>query len=210
MFLYRAVTCIYWSLQRRFQHSGKNYRCGKEKWVIMEAKIAILYCSSTWYVVRIRFHILYWHFSQSTYHNWLTGSQSTSQKTKPRSLRGSKIHSVLSSPRIHFRRRRKSNRAIEWQQNESKIRLFGRSFGFDRILDICVYPILSAKAIRVLIPFATSYLWEAVFLAVAVTESCCYKYRSKINVEKEMRIALSSWIPRFEQLCNEQQAHPSH
>ncbi len=69
------------------------------------------------------------------------------------------------------------------------------------------YPILSAKAMRVLIPFATSYLCEAGFSAVAVIKS---KYRSKINVEKEMRVAVSSFIPRFEQLCSEQQAHPSH
>ena len=32
------------------------------------------------------------------------------------------------------------------------------------------------------------------------------KYRSKINVEKE----ISSLIPRFENMCGDQQAHPSH
>jgi len=33
-----------------------------------------------------------------------------------------------------------------------------------------------------------------------------YKYRSKINVENE----ISSLIPRFEKMCGNQQAHPSH
>ncbi|XP_067131393.1 zinc finger BED domain-containing protein 5-like [Centruroides vittatus] len=69
------------------------------------------------------------------------------------------------------------------------------------------YPLLSGKALRILIPFATSYLCEAGFSAVAVIKS---KYRSKINVEQEMRVAISNFIPRFEKLCSEHQAHPSH
>jgi len=32
------------------------------------------------------------------------------------------------------------------------------------------------------------------------------KYRSKVNVEKET----SSLIPRFEEMCGDQKAHPSH
>ncbi|XP_060846219.1 zinc finger BED domain-containing protein 5-like [Rhopalosiphum padi] len=69
------------------------------------------------------------------------------------------------------------------------------------------YPLVCEKALRVLIPFSTSYLCEAGFSAVAVIKS---KYRSKINVEKEMRVAVSSLIPRFEKICNDVQAHPSH
>ncbi|XP_068129400.1 zinc finger BED domain-containing protein 5-like [Hyperolius riggenbachi] len=69
------------------------------------------------------------------------------------------------------------------------------------------YPLLSAKAKRILIPFATSYLCEAGFSAVAVIKS---KYRSKLEVEKEMRLAVSNLIPRFEKLCSAQQAHTSH
>jgi hypothetical protein len=45
------------------------------------------------------------------------------------------------------------------------------------------YPLLRGKALRILIPFATSYLCEVGFSAVAVTKS---KYRVKINMEKEM------------------------
>ncbi|KAL4153497.1 hypothetical protein QTP88_001330 [Uroleucon formosanum] len=69
------------------------------------------------------------------------------------------------------------------------------------------YPLVCEKALRVLIPFSTSYLCEAGFSAVAVIKS---KYRSKINVEKEMRVAVSSLIPRFEKICSDVQAHPSH
>ncbi|XP_069092632.1 protein FAM200A-like [Pleurodeles waltl] len=45
------------------------------------------------------------------------------------------------------------------------------------------YPVISKIALRVLIPFATSYLCEAGFSAVAVIKS---KYRAKIHLEKEI------------------------
>jgi hypothetical protein len=44
----------------------------------------------------------------------------------------------------------------------------------------------------------TSYLCEAGFSAVVVIKS---KYRGKINGEKEMRVAVSGLIPRFEKMC---------
>jgi hypothetical protein len=69
------------------------------------------------------------------------------------------------------------------------------------------YPLLSDKAQRILIPFATSYLCEAGFSAVAVIKS---KYRTKIKVEKEMRVAVSNLIPRFEKMCSDLEAHSSH
>jgi hypothetical protein len=69
------------------------------------------------------------------------------------------------------------------------------------------YPEISCKALRVLIPFTTSYLYEAGFSAVVVIKS---KYRSKINVEKEMRVAVSKMLPCFELLCHGKQAHLSH
>lgn len=69
------------------------------------------------------------------------------------------------------------------------------------------YPDVANKALHILIPFATSYLCEAGFSAVAVIKT---KYRSKVNVEKEMRIAISKLVPRFEYLMNSKQAHPSH
>jgi zinc finger BED domain-containing protein 5/7/8/9 len=69
------------------------------------------------------------------------------------------------------------------------------------------YPLLSEKALRVLIPFSTSYLCKAGFSAISMIKS---KYRTKINVEKEIRVAVSRLIPKFEKIYSDFQAHPSH
>ena len=50
------------------------------------------------------------------------------------------------------------------------------------------YPALTKKVLRMFILFATSYLCEAGLSAMAVIKS---KYRSRINVEREMRGAVS-------------------
>lgn len=57
-------------------------------------------------------------------------------------------------------------------------------------------PLLSSKALRILIAFATFYLCKARFSVLSVIKN---KYRSKINVEQEMR-----------KLCSKYQVHPSH
>jgi hypothetical protein len=67
------------------------------------------------------------------------------------------------------------------------------------------HPLLSGRAQG--IPSATSYSCEAGFSAAAVMTS---EHRAKINVQKEMRVAVSSLIPRFEKMCGDQQVHPSH
>ena len=54
------------------------------------------------------------------------------------------------------------------------------------------FPLVGCKALRVLVPFATSYLCEAGFLVVAAIKS---KYRSKIDIERDMRVAISSIEP---------------
>ena len=64
---------------------------------------------------------------------------------------------------------------------------------------------MCCKALRVLVPFATSYLGEAGFSAVAVIKS---KYRNKIDIEREMRVAISNIAPHYDKI--EQQAHCSH
>lgn len=69
------------------------------------------------------------------------------------------------------------------------------------------YHAIRTAALKVLLPFATSYLCETGFSAVAVIKN---KYRSKIDIEKEMRVAISKLEPRFQKLCSEKQAHPSH
>jgi len=69
------------------------------------------------------------------------------------------------------------------------------------------FPLVGCKALRVLVSFATSCLCEAGFSAVAVIKS---KYRSKIDIERGMRVAISIIAPRFDKMCIEQQAHCSH
>ncbi|XP_060771673.1 zinc finger BED domain-containing protein 5-like [Neoarius graeffei] len=69
------------------------------------------------------------------------------------------------------------------------------------------YPLLGGKAVSILLPFATSYLCEAGFSAVASIKN---KYRARLDIESELRVAISQLSPRFEKLCAEKQAHPSH
>lgn len=69
------------------------------------------------------------------------------------------------------------------------------------------YPLLGQKAIRILLPFATSYLCETGFSAVAALKT---KYRSQLNIEQELRVAVSCFKPRFEKLCTAKHAHCSH
>ena len=69
------------------------------------------------------------------------------------------------------------------------------------------FPLVGCKTLRVLVPFATSYLCEAGFSAVAVIK---LKYRNKIDIEREMRVAISNIAPRFDKMYIEQQAHCSH
>ena len=68
-------------------------------------------------------------------------------------------------------------------------------------------PLVDCKALHVLVPFATSYLCEAGFSVVAVIKS---KYCNKIDIESDMRVAISNIAPRFNKMCIEQQAHCSH
>ena len=69
------------------------------------------------------------------------------------------------------------------------------------------FPIVGCKALCVLVLFATSYLCEARFSAVVAIKS---KYRNKIVIGREMRVAISKIEPRFNKMCIEQQAHCSH
>ncbi|GFY22984.1 zinc finger BED domain-containing protein 5 [Trichonephila clavipes] len=66
---------------------------------------------------------------------------------------------------------------------------------------------LKRKAFRILLPFSTSYLCETRFSAVAALKT---KYRSQLNIEKELRVSISNIKYLFENLCSERQAHESH
>ncbi|XP_040297427.1 zinc finger BED domain-containing protein 5-like [Bufo bufo] len=69
------------------------------------------------------------------------------------------------------------------------------------------YPLLGQRAVHILLPFVTSYLCEIGFSAVAALKS---KYRSRLHIEKELRVAVSCFKPRFEKLCMAKHAHCSH
>ncbi|GFW76296.1 zinc finger BED domain-containing protein 5 [Trichonephila clavipes] len=66
---------------------------------------------------------------------------------------------------------------------------------------------LKRKAFRILLPFSTSYLSETEFSAVAALKT---KYRSQLNIEKELRVSISNIKPSFENLCSARQVHGSH
>lgn len=69
------------------------------------------------------------------------------------------------------------------------------------------YPLIGQRAVCILLPFATSYLCEMGFSAVASLKT---KYRSQLNIEHDLRVAVSSLQPRFEKLCNAKQPHCRH
>ena len=67
---------------------------------------------------------------------------------------------------------------------------------------------LSLKAVKVLLPFATSYLCEQGFSAL--TEIKSKKRERLLNVDQEMRVCLSTLNPRIEKLCIDKCCHSSH
>ncbi|KAK9504522.1 hypothetical protein O3M35_010838 [Rhynocoris fuscipes] len=69
------------------------------------------------------------------------------------------------------------------------------------------FPTLTNKALEILLPFVTSYLSETGYSTVAVLK---IKYRSRLVIEKELRTSITSMISRFEKICAEKQAQPSH
>ncbi len=69
------------------------------------------------------------------------------------------------------------------------------------------YPQLSKAAMDVLMPFCTTYLCENTFSALTYIKN---KYRSRLNVEDDLRVAVSKINPRMDLLCSKHCAHPSH
>lgn len=70
------------------------------------------------------------------------------------------------------------------------------------------YPLLSNSALSILLPFATTYLCETAF---SVMTNIKTKQRTRLeNIEVAMRPALTKIAPRFNLLCQNKQAHPSH
>lgn len=68
------------------------------------------------------------------------------------------------------------------------------------------YADLSKRALRVLMPFATTYLWEAGFSSLTAVKT---KYRQRMDAEKDLRIKLSAIVSNFDDMFAEMQAHSS-
>jgi hypothetical protein len=77
-------------------------------------------------------------------------------------------------------------------------------FCFRRLL---YYPALAKPVLKILLPFPTIYECEVGLSSLLQIKT---KYRSGLNVEDDLRCALSSTSPRFKKLAAEKQAQPSH
>lgn len=69
------------------------------------------------------------------------------------------------------------------------------------------YPALANRAVKTLMPFATTYLCESGFSALTSMKT---KYRHRLRVENDLRLRLSPIQPNIAELCVSFQAHPSH
>ncbi|KAG9282105.1 zinc finger BED domain-containing protein 5-like [Astyanax mexicanus] len=69
------------------------------------------------------------------------------------------------------------------------------------------YKEVTLQAMRILLPFPTTYLCETSFSTMMAIKT---KYRARLDVEDDLRVCLSPITPRIEKLCSERQAHPSH
>ena len=70
------------------------------------------------------------------------------------------------------------------------------------------YPSLTEKALMKLTPFSSTYMCESGFSALTYIKN---KYRSRLAVEDDLRLFLSTQQPRISRLCATRvQHHPSH
>ncbi|XP_068234181.1 zinc finger BED domain-containing protein 5-like [Palaemon carinicauda] len=69
------------------------------------------------------------------------------------------------------------------------------------------FPVISEIAIRNLLPFPTTYLCEAAFSQFLILKNKC---RNQLNVEDNLRCAISTTEPRIELLEKKLQYQPSH
>jgi hypothetical protein len=60
------------------------------------------------------------------------------------------------------------------------------------------YPELALSAIKNLIPFPSTYLCESAFSSLTYLKN---KYRSKLAVENDLRLALTKIVPNIDELC---------
>ncbi|XP_064104359.1 zinc finger BED domain-containing protein 5-like [Macrobrachium nipponense] len=70
-----------------------------------------------------------------------------------------------------------------------------------------VYPLISHQALRILTMFGSTYLCETGFSTLVAIKT---KYRNHLNVEGDLRCALSSIRPRIQDLVAKKQCQISH
>jgi len=69
------------------------------------------------------------------------------------------------------------------------------------------YPVLSKASILLLIPFTTTYKCEVGFSVLTKIKT---KYRNRLNAAPDMRVAVSSCTPNWNEILKNKQAHLSH
>jgi hypothetical protein len=70
------------------------------------------------------------------------------------------------------------------------------------------YPVISVKAVKILLQFLTFYLCEQAFSRLINTKS---KERNRLlSVDEELRVRSSKIRPRIQHLCKKKQAQVSH
>ncbi|GAA6099624.1 zinc finger BED domain-containing protein 5-like [Tachysurus ichikawai] len=69
------------------------------------------------------------------------------------------------------------------------------------------YPELCDNALKILLPFVSTYLCEAGFSKMTALKT---KYRNCAQIEDDLRLSLSDIEPRSEDLCKGKQAQVSH
>ncbi|KAJ3582457.1 hypothetical protein NHX12_000590 [Muraenolepis orangiensis] len=92
------------------------------------------------------------------------------------------------------------DRSLKLKHGELRLDIFWLLVGHE-------YPSLSESAIKVLLQFPTSYLCELAFSSLAYVKN---KTRTRLSVEQDLRVALSTIPPRIKRLCSQKQAQVSH
>ncbi|XP_029372249.1 SCAN domain-containing protein 3-like [Echeneis naucrates] len=69
------------------------------------------------------------------------------------------------------------------------------------------YPEIANTALKILLPFPTSYLCEAGFSALTATKT---RQRSRLDISNTLRVSLSAITPRWDHLVAKKQAQGSH